>query len=220
MSDSRPVAQMIPTVVENTNRGERGFDIYSRLLRERIIFINQSIDDTLASLVVAQLLFLQSEDPDRDINIYINSGGGSITAGFAMHDTMRHLSCDVATIAMGMTGSMATFVLASGTKGKRYALPNATVHFHPAAGYGLGGYAPDIEIHVRYILDLQERGNRLMAKYSGQSYETIVNDFQRDRFFTAEEARTYGLIDELLTPQHMTTAGKGASITEADLVRP
>lgn len=219
MSDSRPTAQMIPTVVENTNRGERGFDIYSRLLRERIIFINQAIDDTLAGLVVAQLLFLQSEDAERDINIYINSGGGSITAGFGIHDTMKHLTCDVATIAMGMTGSMATFILASGTKGKRFSLPNATVHFHPAAGYGLGGYAPDIEIHVRFILDLQERGNRLMAKYSGQPYETIVNDFQRDRFFTASEALEYGLIDELLTPQNMSTAGKGASITEADLAR-
>lgn len=217
MPESRPIGQYIPTVVENTNRGERGFDIYSRLLRERIIFINTPIDDTLASLVVAQLLFLQSEDPERDVNMYISSGGGSITAGFAIHDTMKHMTCDVATIAMGMTGSMATFLLTSGSKGKRFALPNATVHFHPAAGYGLGGYAPDIEIHVRYILDLQERGNRLMAKYTGQSYERITSDFQRDRFFTAPEAMEYGLVDELLTPQNMSTAGKAASITEADI---
>src|SRR5450759_486802 len=153
MSEPQPEGYMIPTVIENTNRGERGFDIYSRLLRERIIFINQPIDDALASLVVAQLLFLQSEDPDRDVSMYINSGGGSITAGFAIHDTMKQMSSDVATIAMGMTGSMATFVLASGTKGKRFALPNATVHFNPAGGYGLGGYAPDIEIHVRHLLD-------------------------------------------------------------------
>jgi ATP-dependent Clp protease protease subunit len=218
MSDFRPVAQMIPTVIENTNRGERGFDIYSRLLRERIIFITVPIDDTLASLVVAQLLFLQSEDADRDINMYINSGGGSITAGFAIHDTMKHMSADVATIAMGMTGSMATFLLASGTKGKRFALPNSTVHFHPAGGYGLGGYAPDIEIHVRHLLDMQERGNRLMAKYTNQTLERITSDFQRDRFFTAPEALEYGLVDELLTPQNMSTAGKAASITEADIV--
>jgi ATP-dependent Clp protease protease subunit len=193
---------MIPTVIENTNRGERGFDIYSRLLRERIIFINQPIDDALAGLVVAQLLFLQSEDPDRDISMYISSGGGSITAGFAMHDTMRHISCDVATIAMGFTGSMATFLLASGTKGKRFALPNATVHFHPAAG-NVGGYAPDIEIHVRFMLDLQERGNRLMAEYTGQELQRIKDDFSRDRFFTAPEAKDYGLVDHLLEAEHI-----------------
>jgi ATP-dependent Clp protease protease subunit len=193
---------MIPTVVENTNRGERGFDIYSRLLRERIIFINQPIDDALAGLVVAQLLFLQSEDPDRDISMYISSGGGSITAGFAMHDTMRHISCDVATIAMGFTGSMATFLLAAGTKDKRFALPNATVHFHPAAG-NVGGYAPDIEIHVRFMLDLQERGNRLMAEYTGQDLQRIKDDFSRDRFFTAPEAKEYGLVDHLLEAEHI-----------------
>lgn len=217
MSDSRPAAHLIPTVIENTNRGERGFDIYSRLLRERIIFINTPIDDTLASLVVAQLLFLQSEDPDRDIMMYISSGGGSITAGFAIHDTMKHMSADVATIAMGMTGSMATFLLASGTKGKRFALPHATVHFHPAGFYGLGGYAPDIEIHVRHLLDLQERGNRLMAQYTGKTLEQIQNDFQRDRYFTAPEASEYGLVDELLTPDNLSTAGKAASVKEEDL---
>lgn len=202
MAEFKPESYMIPTVVENTNRGERGFDIYSRLLRERIIFINQPIDDALAGLVVAQLLFLQSEDPDRDISMYISSGGGSITAGFAMHDTMRHISCDVATIAMGFTGSMATFLLASGTKGKRFALPNATVHFHPAAG-NVGGYAPDIEIHVRFMLDLQERGNRLMAEYTGQDLQRIKDDFSRDRFFTAPEAKEYGLVDHLLEAEHI-----------------
>jgi ATP-dependent Clp protease, protease subunit len=218
MPDDSPSSYLIPTVVENTNRGERGFDIYSRLLRERIIFVSQTIDDALAMLVVAQLLFLQSEDPDRDINLYLHSGGGSITAGFAIHDTMRHLSCDVATIAMGMTGSMATFILASGTKGKRFALPSTTVHFHPAGGYGIGGYAPDVEIHVRYLLDLQERGNRLMAKYTGQSLETISKDFQRDRFFAAPEAREYGFIDELLTPEmSKSDAGKPVSV-RADVV--
>lgn len=200
MAREHPIAHMIPTVIENTNRGERGFDIYSRLLRDRIIFINVPIDDTLAGLVVAQLLFLQSEDPERDVYMYIASGGGSITAGFAVHDTMRNIGPDVATIAMGMTGSMATFLLAAGTPGKRFALPNATVHFHPAGGYGLGGYAPDIEIHVRHLLDLQERGNRLMAEFTHQTYEQIVQDFSRDRYFTALEAKAYGLVDELLEP--------------------
>ena len=198
MSETRPRAHIIPTVIENTNRGERGFDIYSRLLRDRIIFINQEIDDALAGLVVAQLLFLQSEDSDRDISMYIDSGGGSITAGLAIHDTMRHVSCDVTTLAMGMAGSMGTFLLASGTKGKRFALPNATVHFHPAHGAGMGGYAPDIEIHLRYLLDLQERCNRLLAEYTSQPYEQIVKDFQRDRFFTAPEAVQYGLVDDIL----------------------
>lgn len=202
MSNFKPESYMIPTVIENTNRGERGFDIYSRLLRERIIFINQPIDDALAGLVVAQLLFLQSEDADRDISMYISSGGGSITAGFAMHDTMRHISCDVATIAMGFTGSMATFLLASGTKGKRFALPNATVHFHPAGG-NVGGYAPDIEIHVRFMLDLQERGNRLMAEYTGQDLQRIKDDFSRDRFFTSPEALEYGLVDSILEADHI-----------------
>jgi ATP-dependent Clp protease protease subunit len=221
MSIERPESYLIPTVVENTNRGERGFDIYSRLLRDRIIFINQPIDDALAGLVVAQLLFLQSEDPDRDVSMYIASGGGSITAGFAVHDTMRHISPDVATIAMGMTGSMATFLLAAGTKGKRYALPSATIHFHPAAGYGIGGYAPDVEIHVRFMLDLQERGNRLLAKYTGQTFEQIQQDFSRDRFFAAQEAKEYGLVDEILdTPQDLTEATGIASTGDGHSPQP
>lgn len=195
MSEHNPSLHIVPSVVETTPRGERGFDLYSRLLRDRIIFINSPIDDTLAGLVVAQLLFLQSEDPDQDINLYIASGGGSVTAGFAIHDTMKLVTPDVSTIAMGMTGSMATFLLASGTPGKRFALPNATIHFHPAGISELGGYAPDVEIHVRFLLDLQERANRLMAEYTGQPYESIVQDFSRDKFFTAEEARRYGFID-------------------------
>ncbi|HEX6510505.1 MAG TPA: ATP-dependent Clp protease proteolytic subunit [Chloroflexota bacterium] len=208
MSELQPTSQLIPTVIENTSRGERGFDIYSRLLRERIIFINSPIDDTLAGLVVAQLLFLQSEDPNRDINMYIASGGGSVTAGFAIHDTMKLITPDVATIAMGMTGSMATFLLASGTKGKRFALPNATVHFHPAGMSDLGGYAPDVEIHVRFLLDLQERANRLMAEYTGQPYETIVQDFSRDKFFTAGEAKKYGFIDDILSAGNPSPTGE------------
>jgi ATP-dependent Clp protease protease subunit len=134
--------------------------------------------------------------------MYIASGGGSITAGMAIHDTMKHIKPHVATIAMGMTGSMATLILASGQKGKRYALPNATVHFHPAGAYGFGGYAPDVEIHVRHLLDMQEQGNRLMSAYTDQPYEQIVQDFQRDRYFTAEEAKAYGLVDEIL-PSHV-----------------
>ncbi|HCG00356.1 MAG TPA: ATP-dependent Clp protease proteolytic subunit [Chloroflexi bacterium] len=208
MSERWPHAALIPTVVENTNRGERGFDIYSRLLRERIIFISITVDDAVAGLVVAQLLFLQSEDPDRDVQMYIASGGGSITAGMAIHDTMKHIKPDVATIAMGMTGSMATLILASGTAGKRYALPNATIHFHPAGAYGFGGYAPDVEIHVRHLLDMQEQGNRLMAKYTGQPYDQIVQDFQRDRYFTAEEAHAYGLVDEILPSHAASPDGK------------
>jgi ATP-dependent Clp protease protease subunit len=195
--DTAPTRHLVPTVIENTNRGERGFDIYSRLLRERIIFVNAQLDDALASLVVAQLLFLQSEDAGADINLFIMSPGGSVTAGFAIHDTMRDLSCDVATTAMGLVGSMATFLLASGTPGKRYALPNSIIHFHPASG-GASGYAPDVEIHLRFLLDLQERGNRLMARYTGQTYEQIVADFQRDRFFKPEDALSYGLVDRIL----------------------
>ncbi|HLJ66960.1 MAG TPA: ATP-dependent Clp protease proteolytic subunit [Chloroflexota bacterium] len=214
MPEAQPSSHLVPTVIENTNRGERGFDIYSRLLRERIIFINSPIDDDLATLVVAQLLFLQSEDGERDIQMYINSGGGSITAGFAIHDTMRHITAPVATIAMGMTGSMATFLLASGARSKRFALPNATVHFHPAGGYGFGGSAPDIEIHVRHLLDMQERGNRLMAEYTGQTLEQIQRDFQRDRFFTAPEARDYGLVDEVLEHDVPAKDGKTASSLE------
>lgn len=191
---------LVPTVVENTSRGERGFDIYSRLLRERIVFINEQIDDALASLVVAQLLYLQSEDPDRDINLYVMSPGGSVTAGFAIHDTMRDLSCDVTTTAMGLVASMATVLLASGTSGKRVALPNAIIHFHPAAG-GASGYAPDVEIQLRFLLDLQERGNRRLAEYTGQPYERITQDFQRDRFFTAQQALEYGLVDRILTEE-------------------
>ena len=192
---------MVPTVVEETARGERAYDLYSRLLNERIIFINKPVTDTLASLVIAQLLFLQSTDHERDISLYISSPGGSITAGFAIHDTMRYIAPDVATIAMGQTASMGTLLLAAGTKGKRHALPNSTIHFHPAGigGDGIGGSAPDIEIQVQFILQLQERGNKLMGEYTGQTPEQIQNDFQRDRFLDAEEAKKYGLIDTILT---------------------
>lgn len=191
---------LVPTVIEETSRGERAFDIYSRLLNERIIFVNKPINDTLASLVIAQLLFLQSVDHERDISLYITSPGGSITAGLAIHDTMRYVAPDVSTIAMGQTASMGTLLLCAGAKGKRHALPHSTIHFHPAGigGEGIGGSAPDIEIQVQFMLQLQERGNRLMAEYTGQSAEQIENDFQRDRFLSAEEAKDYGLIDTIL----------------------
>jgi ATP-dependent Clp protease protease subunit len=211
MSEHNPSLHIVPSVVENTPRGERGFDLYSRLLRERIVFLNAPIDDTLAGLVVAELLFLESEDPTRDINLYIASGGGSITAGFAIHDTMKAIKPDVATIAMGMTGSMATFLLASGTPGKRFALPNSIVHFHPAGISQLGGYAPDVEIQVKFLLDLQERANRLMAEYTGQTYESIVQDFQRDKFFTAEEARRYGLVDAIAGVENASSDASAAA---------
>lgn len=192
---------LVPTVIEETSRGERAFDIYSRLLNERIIFVNKPINDTLASLVIAQLLFLQSVDHERDISLYITSPGGSITAGMAIHDTMRYVAPDISTIAMGQTASMGTLLLAAGKKGKRHALPNATVHFHPAGigGEGIGGSAPDIEIQVQFMLQLQDRGNKLLADYSSQPIETIERDFQRDRFLSAEEAKEYGLIDTILS---------------------
>lgn len=192
---------LVPTVVEETSRGERAFDIYSRLLNERIIFVNKPVTDTLASLVIAQLLFLQSVDPERDISLYITSPGGSVTAGMAIHDTMRYVQPDVSTIAMGQTASMGTLLLAAGTRGKRHALPNATIHFHPAGigGEGIGGSAPDVEIQVQFLLKLQERGNKLLSDYTGRSVEQIENDFQRDRFLSAEEGKEYGLIDTILS---------------------
>lgn len=193
-----PSRDLIPTVVESTQAGERGFDIYSGLLRDRIVFLRQQIDDELARLVVAQLLFLQSEDPETDVHLYITSPGGSVTAGLAIHDTMRAISCDVTTTAMGMVASMATLLLAAGTPGKRSALPGATIHFHPAHG-GVQGYGPDVEIQLRFMLDLQERGNRLLGDYTGQTYDQIRQDFQRDRFFTAQQAVEYGLVDRLIT---------------------
>jgi ATP-dependent Clp protease protease subunit len=204
---------VIPTVIEQTNRGERAFDIYSRLLKERIIFIDHGISDGVASLVIAQLLFLQSEDQERDINMYIMSPGGSVTAGLSILDTMRESVCDVATIGLGLVASMGTILLAGGAKGKRYALPHATIHFHPSviSGDGLGGSMPDIEIHMRQFLRLQEEGNRLMAEFTGQPIEQIERDFQRDRYFTSDEAREYGLIDEVLHAKRNEPTPNGAT---------
>lgn len=190
---------VIPYVIENTNRGERQYDVYSRLLRERIIFLGTGIDDQIANVVIAQLLFLAYEDPERDISIYINSPGGSITAGLAIYDAMQFVEPDVVTMCMGLAASMATVLLCAGNPGKRFALPNATIHQHPAGG-GMQGYAPDVEIQARYLLDMQRKVRELMAKHTGQPYERISRDFDRDHYFTPEEAREYGIIDEILDP--------------------
>ena len=191
--------QVIPYVIENTNRGERTYDVYSRLLRERIIFLGTGIDDQIANVVIAQLLFLDYEDPERDISIYINSPGGSVTAGMAIYDAMQFVRPDVVTMCMGLAASMGTVLLCSGAAGKRFALPNSTIHQHPAGG-GMQGYAPDVEIQARYLLDMQRKTREIMAKHTGQSYERISRDFDRDHYMTPEEAKEYGIIDDILAP--------------------
>jgi ATP-dependent Clp protease protease subunit len=194
---------LIPMVVESTSRGERAFDIYSRLLKERIIMLGTPIEDQIANLIVAQLLFLESEDPDRDIWLYINSPGGSITAGLAIYDTMRHVRPDVATVCVGMAGSMATPILAGGTKGKRYSLPHSTIHMHPAGG-GARGYAPDVEIMARELLREQQLIRELLSRDTGQSIDRIAKDFDRDLFMTPEQAKEYGIIDEILNREDLS----------------
>ena len=189
---------IIPTVIETSPRGERAFDIYSLLLRERIVFLNTPINDRVANTIIAQLLFLEREDPDRDINLYITSPGGVIRSGFAIYDTMKLISPDVSTICLGMAASMASFLLAGGTKGKRYALPNSTIHTHQAMG-GAQGQASDIEIAAREILRLERQLNTILAENTGQPYEKVAQDSNRDFYLTAEEALEYGWIDEILT---------------------
>jgi ATP-dependent Clp protease protease subunit len=201
---------LVPTVIEQTNRGERAFDIYSRMLKERLVFVTTPIDDSVASLITAQLLFLESEDSDRDIFMYINSPGGVVYSGLAIYDTMQHIKADVATMCMGFCGSMATVLLAGGAAGKRFALPNATVHMHPAGMQNLGGYAPDVEIHARELLRLHERNFAILAHHTGQPVERIREDFSRDRFFTAEQAKDYGLVDEILTTEEVPMAATGS----------
>jgi ATP-dependent Clp protease protease subunit len=196
---------LVPTVIETTNRGERAFDIYSRMLKDRLVFVATPIDDAVASLVTAQLLFLESEDPDRDIHMYINSPGGVVYSGLAIYDTMQYIRPDVATVCMGFCGSMATPLLAGGAPGKRFVLPNATVHMHPAGMQNLGGYAPDVEIHARELLRLHERNFDILAKHTGQPVEKIREDFSRDRFFTAEQAKDYGLVDEVYAEEELRT---------------
>ena len=188
---------LIPYVVEQTNRGERSYDIYSRLLKDRIIFLGGEINDDTANLVVAQMLFLEMEDPQADISLYINSPGGSVTDGLAIYDTMQYIKCDVSTICMGMAASMGAFLLSAGTKGKRLALPNSTIMIHQPLG-GYKGQATDMEIHTRYMLDTKERLNRILSENTGKPLDIIKNDTERDNFMTAQEALEYGLIDKVI----------------------
>ncbi len=192
------MSYLVPMVVEQTNRGERSYDIYSRLLKDRIVFLGSAIDDTVANLIIAQLLFLEAENPDKDINLYINSPGGSITAGMAIFDTMQVIRPNVSTICVGMAASMGAFLLAAGEKGKRFALPNSEVMIHQPSG-GMEGQATDIEIRTRRILSMKETLNRILAERTGQDIEKIRRDTERDYFMTAAEAKEYGLIDGILT---------------------
>lgn len=189
---------LVPYVVEQTPRGERSYDIFSRLLNDRIIMLSDEVNDTTASLVVAQLLYLEGQDPDKDISLYINSPGGSISAGMAIHDTMKYIKCDVSTTCMGMAASMGAFLLASGTPGKRYALPNAEIMIHQPLMQGLQGQATDIKIHADHIVATKEKLNRLLSEYTGQPYEQVCMDTERDNFLSAQQAKEYGLIDAVV----------------------
>ena len=189
---------LVPIVIETTNRGERAYDIYSRLLKDRIIFLGAPIDDIFANLIIAQLLFLEAEDPEKDINLYLNSPGGSVTAGLGIYDTMQYVKPPINTICLGQAASMGAFLLTAGTKGKRFALPNARVMIHQPMG-GFQGQATEIDIHAREILKIRERLNEIMAKHTGQPLEKISQDTERDYFMSAEEAKLYGLIDEVIT---------------------
>ena len=189
---------LVPIVIETTNRGERAYDIYSRLLKDRIIFLGAPIDDVFANLVIAQLLFLEAEDPEKDINLYVNSPGGSVTAGLGIYDTMQYVKPPINTICLGQAASMGAFLLTAGTKGKRFALPNARVMIHQPMG-GFQGQATEIDIHAREILKIRERLNEIMAKHTGQPLDKISQDTERDYFMSAEEAKRYGLIDEVIT---------------------
>ena len=188
---------LVPYVIESTSKGERSYDIYSRLLKERIIFLGEEVNDVTASLVVAQLLFLEAEDPNKDINLYINSPGGSVTAGMAIYDTMNYIKRDVCTVCMGMAASMGAFLLAGGAKGKRFALPNAEIMIHQPSG-GAQGQATEIRIVAENILKIKKRLNEILAANTGQSYETIERDTERDNYMSAEEAKAYGLIDDII----------------------
>ncbi len=188
----------IPMVVEQTNRGERSYDIFSRLLNDRVIILSEEVNDTTASLIVAQLLYLEAQDPDKDISFYINSPGGSITAGMAIYDTMQYINCDVSTICIGMAASMGAFLLQAGTKGKRMALPNSEILIHQPLMGGLQGQATDIKIHADHIVSLRSKLNRIMSERTGQPLEVIERDTERDHYMTAEEACAYGLIDKVI----------------------
>ena len=189
---------LVPYVIEQTSKGERSYDIYSRLLKDRIIFLGEEVNDTSASIVVAQLLFLEAEDPEKDIHLYINSPGGAITAGMAIYDTMNYIKCDVSTVCIGMAASMGAFLLSGGAKGKRFALPNAEIMIHQPLG-GTKGQATEIEIAARHILKIKEKLNRMLAENTGKDYETICADTERDNYMSAQEALDYGLIDMVIT---------------------
>ena len=194
---------LVPMVVEQTNRGERAFDIYSRLLKDRIVFIGGPIDDNVANLVTAQMLFLEADDPDKDIQLYINSPGGSITSGMAIYDTMKYIKPDVSTICFGLAASMGAFLLAAGTKGKRFALPNSEIMIHQPAG-GTQGQAVDIEIHTKRLLRIKRQLNEILAEITGKPIEVIEKDTDRDHFLSAHEAKEYGILDEVIINRQMT----------------
>ena len=208
---------IVPYVVESTNRGERVYDIYSRLLRDRIIFIGTPIDDNIANIVVAQLLFLDYEDPERDVQLYIHSPGGSVTAGLAIYDTMQFIRPDVSTICIGSSASMATILLCAGTKGKRLALPNSTIHMHPAGVGQIGGYAPDVEIQARELLRMQSKIRQIMADHTGQTIEKISHDFDRDLYMDAQQALAYGIVDEVMTNMNSVSGPAAEGIKNEDV---
>ena len=191
---------LVPYVIEQTSRGERSYDIYSRLLKDRIIFLGEEVTDVSASVIVAQLLFLEAEDPEKDIHLYINSPGGSVTAGMAIYDTMQYIKCDIETICIGMAASMGSFLLAGGTKGKRLALPNSEIMIHQPSG-GASGQATDVQLHAQWLLRTKGKMNKLMSEMTHQPLERIERDVERDYFMTAEEALAYGIIDEIYQPR-------------------
>ena len=201
---------LVPIVVENTGRGERAYDIYSRLLRERIVFLTSAVDDTIASLITAQLLFLEAEDPDKDIYLYVNSPGGIVTAGLAIYDTMQYIRPDVSTLCIGQAASMGAILLAAGAKGKRYALPHSRIMIHQPID-GAQGQATDIEIHAREILRVRDELNRILAHHSGQDLDRIEADTDRDRFLSGVEAQEFGLVDQVITSRPDAATGEGAS---------
>ena len=209
---------IVPYVVESTNRGERVYDIYSRLLRDRIIFIGTPIDDQIANIVVAQLLFLDYEDPERDVQLYIHSPGGSVTAGLAIYDTMQFIRPDVSTICIGSSASMATILLCAGAKGKRLALPNSTIHMHPAGVGQIGGYAPDVEIQARELLRMQSKIRQIMAEHTGQTLEKVSHDFDRDLYMDAKQALDYGIIDEVMTNMNAIQSEAAEGVRNEDAV--
>jgi ATP-dependent Clp protease protease subunit len=218
--DMKESGQMlIPMVVEQTNRGERAYDIYSRLLKDRIIFIGEPIDDTFANLIIAQLLFLEAEDPEKDINLYVHSPGGMVTAGLAIYDTMQYIKPAIATICVGQAASMGSLLLAAGTKGKRYALPNARVMIHQPSG-GFQGQATDISIQAEEIIKMRRRLDEILAKHTGQPVDKVHSDSERDYFMSAEEAKTYGLVDEVIVraPKGLKPS-KDGSDKNSDIVK-